>query len=342
MSDAPRTSAHPRRRQVLVALVFLGAIAIVTGAIVLLMRDRGFDSSFDTTVADPRFARGAGPAVLLDASHHNTLTPDAALRPLCELLRHDGYRLSTTSGPFTAEALRSTGILVIAGALGANDAGDDPAFLPAELDAIEAWIRQGGSLLLVSDHWPLGAAVAPLAAQLGVTMCRGLVEDPSRGDPERGASHIIFTRANGGLADHPILGGARQDHAPGRAGADHPVDRIDSVMTFTGQSLQAPPGAVALLRLSEGAITYPPTEPTVDRTGGDVRVSMEYGKPIPVVGGAQAVALELDRGRVVVIADAGMIRANRDGGGRPVGMNTPGFDNKRLVRNIMSWLARSD
>jgi len=70
--------------------------------------------------------------------------------------------------------------------------------------------------------------------------------------------------------------------------------------------------AAALLRLSDSAVEWQPTAPRVTRDGGDVRVDMEYAAPLPAKGRAQAVALEHGAGRVVVLGDAGMLRAQRE------------------------------
>jgi hypothetical protein len=57
-------------------------------------------------------------------------------------------------------------------------------------------------------------------------------------------------------------------------------------------------------------------------------------------GRAQGLALEVGAGRVVVLGDAGMLRAQRERNGNQVGMNVPGYDNRQLALNIMHWLSR--
>jgi hypothetical protein len=79
----------------------------------------------------------------------------------------------------------------------------------------------------------------------------------------------------------------------------------------------------------------------VQRDGGDVRVRMDYGDPVPAAGGAQGLALEVRSGRLVVLGDAGMLRAQRESGGTLVGMNVAGFDNRQLALNIVRWLSRA-
>lgn len=322
-------SRRRRRRRTIRWLLAGGALAVVAvlaGA--FLGRDRPYDADFDTRVAEPAHT-AARPVVLYDEGHRNTHPADAAYRPFVDLVRADGHEVRVAREAISEEALAGVAVLVVALPRGANDANDEPAFPDAETAAIERWVRGGGSLLLVTDHWPYGPAAASLAGRFGVTMGHGLVEDPAHGDPERGASHLVFDRANGLVRDHPITRGR---------GAAEEVRRV---LTFTGQSLAGPPGSTALLALADGAVEYPPTAPRVDRDGGDVRVSMEYGDPFPAAGRAQALALEHGTGRVVVLADAGMLRAQRPRGGPPVGMNVAGYDNRQLAINVMRWLSRA-
>ena len=77
-------------------------------------------------------------------------------------------------------------------------------------------MHAGGSLLLVTDHWPYGAAAGPLARRFGVRMGRGMVEDPAHHEPERGESHLIFATDNGLLRDHPIVRGRNSSERIGR------------------------------------------------------------------------------------------------------------------------------
>jgi hypothetical protein len=315
------------RRRVLVLAAGAAAAAVVAGAIVFLNLPRPYDKDFDTRIAEPAHRQG-GPVVLYDEGHLNAHTADAGYRPLAELIRSDGYDLRVSREAITEGALRGVSVLVIVLARGANDANDDPAFAATEVDAVDRWVRGGGSLLLVTDHWPYGASVATLGERLGVQMSKGLVEDPEHHDPIRGTSHLVFSTENGLLKDHAIVRGRRPD------------ERVDKVLTFTGQSLLGPAGALALLTLADTATDRPPGPPSVEKKGGDVRVTMEYGDPLPAAGRAQGLVFELERGRVVVLGEAGMLRAQRERDGHRVGMNVPGFDNRQLAINIMRWLSR--
>lgn len=317
------------RRRVVVGVV---AVVVVAGAastaLLLARRERPYDPDFDARVTEP--AHGAHPPLALyDEGHLNTHAADAAYKPFVDLLAADGYEVRVVRAPFSPELLAPAAILVVVAPRGANDAGDAPAFTGAEIAAVHEWVTGGGALLLVTDHWPFGAAAASLGRRFGVAMGAGLVEDPEHGDPERGASHLVFDRASGLLRDHPIV--------DGRAAGDE----LRRVLTFTGQSLRGPPGSTAFLALSDTAIEYPPTSPRVERDGDDVRVSMEYGAPVSAAGDAQGLALEVGRGRVVVLGEAGLLRAQQLRDGSTVGMNTPGTDNRQLALNVMRWLSRA-
>jgi hypothetical protein len=272
-------------------------------------------------VASPAYREG-GPQVLFDEAHHNIHRADGTYRPFVELIRNDGYRVRVNDEPFSPEALAGADVLVIANALGTNERNDDPAFTAAECDAVADWVRAGGGLLLVTDHYPLGHANQALADRFGVGMSKGVTEDASSHDPRFDPSHIVYSAENGGLAAHPITSG------------------VTRVLTFTGQSLSVPPGAVAFLRLGEGAVDRAP-RPRVERSGGDVRVHVEYGEESSAQGRSQGVALAYGEGRVVMLGEAAMVSAQLSAyDGSPFGMNVAGYDNRQLALNVLHWLTR--
>lgn len=307
-----------------VAAALVAAVAIMA---VLLQRNPGYDAKFDTHVAAPAY-RDQHPRVLFDEGHNNVHAMNEGYRPFVQLMRNDGYEVEALEGPVTAEALRDVAVFVIVSARGTSDSEDDPAFTEAEDNIISEWVVRGGSLLLVTDHWPFGAAVTPLGERFGVDMSKGMTSDPEHFEPQLSDSHIVFSRENGLLGAHPIF--------EGRGGAE----RITRVLTFTGQSLRGPADATPLLRLAVTARDAPPTRPSVTRSGGNVRVEMTYGESVSAAGWTQGVAISFGRGRVVVLGEAGMLRATLGPDGQPVGMNYPGYDNRQFALNIMHWLTR--
>ena len=297
------------RRQLVVLIVLTLAACQRSGA--------KADRDFDTSVATPAYAAD-GPVVLIDEAHHNIHTAAGTYRPFADLVRNDGYRVRRGRDPIAAPALAGVDVVVIANALGTNDRNDDHAFTDAECDRLVEWVRGGGGLLLVTDHYPTGSAVANLAARLGVSMSGGITEDSTGSDERFDASHIVYRR----FPDHPATRG------------------LERVITFTGQSLGVPAGGTALLPLGEHAVDRPAT-PRVEHRGSDVLVHVEYGPGVPAAGRAQAVAFELDAGRVVVLAEAAMISAQLSSfDGSPFGMNVDGYDNRLFALNVMHWLSR--
>ena len=118
----------------------------------------------------------------------------------------------------------------------------NPAFTDEECDAVREWIRAGGALLLIADHAPAGSAASNLAARFDVDMSKGFTPDPDYYERVTlDASWIQFSRANRNLGDHAITRGRNSS------------ERINRVLSFTGQSLKGPNESAALLKLSSSA-----------------------------------------------------------------------------------------
>jgi hypothetical protein len=191
---------------------------------------------------------------------------------------------------------------------------------PAERAAIDAWVRGGGSLLLVADHAPAGEAARALAAVFGVEMTNWWAEDSEHHDATTAnPGFLVFSRENGLLGQHPIIDGRSEGEAVAR------------VVTFTGQALRAPPGAASLLKLAASAREYP------------YRRSREH-EGRSAAGLSQAVAVEHGAGRVVVLGEAAMITAQTarlpDGTTIRFGMNRTDTDNRQFALNVVHWLTR--
>lgn len=307
----------------------IGAIASALALAALASCASGdkVDNGFDTKVADPAY-RANGPRVLFDEAHHNMHTAGKSYKPFAKLIASDGYRVERNTKVLSPEVLKPFAVFVSANAEGNNERNDDPAFTDAECDAIRDWVKGGGSLLLITDHYPVGLANEGLASRLGVDQSKGTVEDPVAYEKTFEPTHLVFSRDNGGLFDHPITNGRNAS------------ERVESVVTFTGQAIHVNDPAVGFLHLLPTALARPPA-PKVERHGGDVIVRVEYGDPVPVPGWSQGIAFELGSGRVVVLGEAAMLTARFSGyDGRPIGMNTPGYDNRQLALNIMRWLTR--
>jgi hypothetical protein len=284
------------------------------------------DRDFDASVSTPAYGT-PHPLVLIDEAHNNCHTADGRYKPFAELLRNDGYEVKPNSSPFSEKSLRDATILVIANARGTNDLNDAPAFTDAECTSVHAWVRGGGALLLITDHYPMGSAARKLGERFGVSMSGGSVEDTLHYDvASEDWTQLVFEREDSLLLAHPITEGRDAS------------ERIERVMTFMGQSLSGPAGSVSFLRLSSDAVDRAPNV-QVDRDGDDTRVTVTQGAATSAAGRAQGLAFEYGRGRVVILGEAAMLTAQRRND-RQFGMQLPGIDNKQLALNVMHWLSR--
>jgi hypothetical protein len=273
------------------------------------------DLEFNTSIENPAYNRN-GPRVMFDEAHHNFHTTDGRYKPFVDLLLNDGYRVIRNRQPFSKTTLSSYKILVISNALGAeelDDVGaDNSAFTDEEIQAVHAWVKDGGSLLLIADHAPFGGAASALASRFGVEMSKGYTFDKENsvaGNP----TQLIFSRENKLLGSHPITEGRNEK------------EKINIVRSFTGQSLKGPEGSAGILNLSPTATDSP---------------SYDSQTSVSAAGRFQAVALKFGKGRVVVQGEAAMLSAQISGAEkRAMGMNVPGYDNKQYALNLMHWLS---
>lgn len=289
------------------------------------------DSSFVPVVSRPAFAF-KHPRVLFDEAHHNFHTTDGRYAPFVKLITADGFTVIPNRFPFAPRRLRGWDVLVIANALAPGTDADSvarPAFSLQECQVVERWVRNGGSLLLIADHAPFGAAAEVLSKEFGVDMGKGFTVDSLHTDVDsRNASVLLYTRGNGTLLATPITNGRDS------------TERVERVIAFTGQSLGIPAGSQPFLKLSDGAMDMPATLRTQHAAG-----VMPSGRS--AAGRAQGLAMRHGKGHVVILGEAAMLSAqlvffsNADGSpAEPyaMGMNRPGIDNQQLALNLMHWL----
>jgi hypothetical protein len=275
------------------------------------------DPHFDPRIPVPAYpsapgAPGRHPRVVIDEAHRNFHTAGGRYRPFAELLRSDGYAVSSNQHALGAEALNDIDVLVIANAMGPGEHEGGPAFTPDEDAAVAGWVRSGGALFLIADHAPFGSAAARLAARFGVTMHLRFARDDDFHDGWD-SERLEFSRTNRLLADNAITRGRSAS------------ERVNRVVTFTGQSLSGPPDALPLLRLSDGAYDWESRE-------------VRY----PATGHVQALALIAGSGRVVVSGEAALFTAQIDPLGRKFGMNRADSDDRQFLLNILHWLSRAE
>ena len=308
-------------------------------AAISLVAQQVADPGFDVSVKTPAYTRDH-PRVVIDEAHRNFHTMDGRYKPFATLLRNDGYDVQPGRAPFSNASLAGVRVLVIANALGEGATvsidSSPPAFTDAECDAVSAWVTGGGSLLLISDHTPMGDANEALGRRFGVTMGKGFVRSTdARFYMPNQPPQLLFSRENGRLADHAITRGRTAE------------ERVNRVVSFTGQSLTVPAGAAAILVLGPDAWEAPTRDEAQllarDAAAANAGATFTSTHGVAVPGRAQGVALTVGAGRVVILGEAAMMSAQlagADGNQRPMGMNVPGSDDKQFALNILHWLSR--
>ena len=291
---------------------------------------------FDATVDNPAFVADH-PRVLFDEAHFNLHTVTGETKPLVDLLTNDGYRVTANQEKFQRRILDDYDILIIVNAYGVppdrargknnlwrqwSAESTVSAFTATEADAVRDWVSAGGSLLLIADHAPWGAAAKRLASRFGVDMRNVETRDPSREDPlvpiSTEGRFILFSQGSGLSMDHPILLGRDE------------TERVDTVVTFHGHSLAGPASSTAILALSDEALDWSRASPDAE------------WETRSAAGRAQGIALRFGEGRVVVLGEAAMfiVRVLPAGDTEfPMGLLRDDTDNRQLALNIMHWLS---
>lgn len=215
-------------------------------------------------------------------------------------------------------------ILVIANALSEQDTEvwelpTPSAFSPDEITVVQDWVDDGGALLLIADHMPWPGAAAELAEALGLLFING---DAGEFCVGCAGYRITFERANDSLVSHPVTNGRS------------PSERVEHVITDTGQAFRPSPGARVepLMVLGDEAVLVMPQDWREERT--------EATPSLSAAGWYQGVVLRRGAGRVGAFGEAAMFSAQVGSDGEPMGMNDPEADqNYQFALNVMHWLS---
>lgn len=298
-------------------LIILSLI-VAASTLSIALAQQVADPNFSTKVDRPAYKQ-KGPKVLFDEAHNNFHTASGRYKPFADLITSDGYEITPNKEKFSAATLKGFKILVISNALGAAQmnmpGAANPAFTAEECDAVRDWVNQGGALLLVADHAPMGGANQILGERFGIDMSKQYTADEENFEKEtQNPGFIVYTRETGRLADHAITRGRR------------PEERVNKIIAFTGQSLKGPADSIAFMKLADTARDLMP--------GPD-------SKPVSAAGRSQGIAMKFGKGRAVFLGEAAMLSAQLAGPNQlKFGMNRPGIDNRQLALNIMHWLSR--
>jgi uncharacterized protein (DUF2249 family) len=270
------------------------------------------DTLFQPVIQKPTYGVNKGPVVLVDEAHHNFHTTTNRFKPFSILLRRDGYQVKGGASQFSKKALDDVRILVISNALNERNTQDwslptPSAFTDEEIQAVEAWVKAGGSLFLIADHMPFPGCNEKLAAAFGFIFYNGFAFDTTKqGAPD------LFSVTNKRLASNKITAG------------------LDSIYSFTGQAFDIPASAIALLTLDENFKNWLP------------RVAWRFEQETIKISAdkkVQIAMLEYGKGRVVVSGEAAMFTAQVAGGVNRMGFNHPiAKHNSEFLLRLIHWL----
>ncbi len=271
------------------------------------------DTSQFFDISTPRYKQGKGPVVYIDGGHQNFHTLDGRYRAFGNILEADGYRVKSQSKPIDRSTLKGCDIYVISNALHPSNENawvlpNPSAFTKEEIEAMEKWVRNGGSLFLIADHMPCAGAATELARAFHFEFLNCFAMDL------RKRAAALFTKATGSL------------------GASVITAHVDSIVSFTGSAFAIPGNATSILRLDDEFRVMMP------------KVAWEFNDSTPSLPGDglhQLAHRKHGKGRIVVSGEAAMFSAQLAGPQRrPMGLNNPiAKNNIHLLRAIMDWLA---
>ncbi|MBX9600849.1 MAG: hypothetical protein K2X35_07590 [Bryobacteraceae bacterium] len=287
----------------------LAGLCLLTAA---LTAQQVSDTEFKPPIDKPAFPAATGPVIAIDEAHNNFHTRDGRYLTFANLLERDGYKVVASKSEFRGDALKPFKILVIANALSRANPGKwekpvEPGFTDEEAAVLEKWVRDGGSLWMMIDHFPMPGVFEPVTRAFHLKFLNGYVVDEAAPGP------LVFSKEKGTLKQHPV------------------TDGVDMVATFTGSAFQMP-GGVPLLEFPAG-----PVSQMVERS---YVVTPDTAR-IPVKGWLQGGLMRHGKGRLAVFGEAAMFSAQLGGPNRaPMGMNAPvARENPTLLRRVALWLA---
>ncbi|HLU75594.1 MAG TPA: DUF6421 family protein [Nonomuraea sp.] len=212
----------------------------------------------------------AFPRVLFDEAHSESWTirreiaeavnpahpDDSSYARAAALLRHLGHTVTShTEGPLDAGTLQDHDVLVIAHPAGERwertTGRGSPVFTPGELDAVTAFVAEGGGLVVLAEEEQdkYGNNLAELLSRFGVTVEHTTVRDPRN--------------AHGGVASWVV--------APPATG-DGLLAGVKAACFYRAGVLSA-----------ENATVLFATSPDADPAGAPLAVALPYGKGRVVV-----------------------------------------------------------
>lgn len=273
------------------------------------------DTLFSPIIINPAYPPQQGSSIFIDEAHNNFHTMSGGFKPFANVLEKDGYVVRPLTQTFSVESLKPAKIVVVANAIHRDNLQrwslpTPSVFTDGEIEAVNAWVKGGGSLFLIADHMPFPGAAERLAASFNIKFYNGF----ARHEKNKGSD--IFE-----------LGTGLEECALTKGRGD--AERVTSVRTFTGQAFQVPEDAVRVITLNDDyEILLPQT-------------AWEFTKltpRIPAEGLVQGAYFQYGSGRVVVFGEAAMFTAQRFGKNK-FGMNAKtASQNMQFLLNTIHWL----
>ena len=274
------------------------------------------DLNFNPEIVSPAYAKEKGTVVYIDEAHYNFHTRSGRYAPFAKLLEKDGYVTKSFSQKFTVKSLKDIKILVIANALNEInvekwDLPNPSAFTDDEVNAVEQWVANGGSLFLIADHMPFPAAAERLAAKFGFRFHNAFNIDI--------VNPAYFWRSNGSIVENVITNGRNT------------AETVHQIPKTEGQGFDIPADATSILKFhGTSFLLYPKKDWYFD--SDTPMVSAE--------GMSQGAYKKHGKGRVIVFGEASLFTAQiGQPGNRKMGMNNvTAKDNYKLLLNCIHWL----
>ncbi len=271
------------------------------------------DTLYSPVISNPVYGKGEGSIILIDEAHHNFHTLNGRFKAFARVLEKDGFVVRASSELFTHAQLSKGKILVISNALHASNAEQwtlptPSAFTDSEIEVVNSWVKNGGSLFLIADHMPFPGAAEKLAASFGFKLYNGFAMKTGGKD--------IFVPGDG-LMVNTLTKGRNEK------------EMITSLQSFTGQAFEIPATAHSVIVLnSKYEVKMPQT-------------AWEFKKDTPTVSGqnlSQGAYMNYGKGRVVIFGEAAMFTAQLQGKNK-VGMNVESASqNAQFLLNAIHWL----
>ena len=277
------------------------------------------DSLFSKKIVDKSYSRSSGPLVLIDKGHNNYHTLQGRFKPFGKLLEYDGYRVDELSDIMLLNQLQPD-VLVIANAIHRDNVSNwtstiSQAFLTDEIDIIVKWVKNGGALLLIADHFPFPEAIMDLSKKFGFVSSNSFVIKK-----QSGKGWFSYTREEKTLNTSAleIIG----------------KPNLDSIMSFTGHCFKIEnKNASSIFDLNIGYKAILPKR-YAKNSSEDIIINND------LTDCSQGAITSFGKGKVAFFAEAAMFTSQLYGQDKvPMGFNSPlAESNIIFIQGILKWL----